>query len=116
MLFRSDQPEAPQRAREKALVQRTGQLMYELSTLYPAISGVMPAYSWDSAYGRTADGLPYLGPHRNYPHHLFALGCGLGGPALAFLASRVPVRHYVGETVKGDEFFDFSRARSGHAG
>lgn len=105
-----DQPEVPPRAREKALVQRTGQLMYELSTLYPAISGVMPAYSWDSAYGRTADGLPYLGPHRNYPHHLFALGCGLGGPALAFLASRVLVRHYLGEPAKGDEFFDFSRA------
>lgn len=110
-----DQPEAAERAREKARVQRTGQLMYELSTLYPAISGVMPEYGWDSAYGRTADGLPYLGPHRNYPHHLFALGCGLGGPALAFLASRVLVRHYLGEPAKGDAFFDFSRARSGHA-
>lgn len=111
-----DQGEVAPRTRKKALVQRTGQLMYELSTLYPAISGVMPEYGWDSAYGRTADGLPYLGPHRNYPHHLFALGCGLGGPALAFLASRVLVRHYLGEAAKGDKFFDFSRARSGHAG
>jgi len=92
-------------------VQRTGQLMYELSTLYPAVSGVMPEYGWDGAYGRTADGLPYLGPHRNYPRHLFALGCGLGGPAQAFLASRVLLRHYLGEPAKGDGFFDFSRAR-----
>ena len=111
-----DQPAVAERAREKARVQRTGQLMYELSTMYPVISGVMPEYGWDSAYGRTADGLPYLGPHRNYPHHLFALGCGLGGPALAFLASRVLVRHYLGEPAKGDAFFDFSRARSGHPG
>jgi glycine/D-amino acid oxidase-like deaminating enzyme len=111
-----DQPEVPRRARDKALVQRTGQLMYELSTFYPVISGVMPEYGWDSVYGRTADGLPYLGPHRNYPHHLFAMGCGLGGPALAFLASRLLVRRYLGEPAKGDEFFDFSRARGERRG
>ena len=35
-----DQPRPPARARDKVLVQRTGQLMYELSRLYPAISGV----------------------------------------------------------------------------
>ena len=108
----ADQPAVAARAREKACVQRTGQLMYELSTLYPAVSGIMPEYGWDSAYGRTGDGLPYLGPHRNYPRHLFALGCGVGGPALAFLASRVLLRHYRGAPAKGDEFFDFSRART----
>jgi glycine/D-amino acid oxidase-like deaminating enzyme len=108
----ADQPEVPERARDKARVQRTGQLMYELSTLYPAISGLMPEYGWDGAYGRGADGLPFLGPHRNYPRHLFALGCGVGGPALAFLAGRILLRHYQGEPAKGDEFFDFSRART----
>ncbi|HEY7442618.1 MAG TPA: FAD-binding oxidoreductase [Vicinamibacterales bacterium] len=108
----ADQPQVPARIQDKVRAQRTGQLMYELSTLYPAISGVMPEYGWDSAYGRTADGLPYLGPHRNYPRHLFALGCGLGGPALAFLGSRILLRHFLKQPAKGDEFFDFSRARS----
>src|SRR4029453_6017575 len=32
----------PDRLRSKILVQRTGQLMYELSTLYPDISGIAP--------------------------------------------------------------------------
>jgi glycine/D-amino acid oxidase-like deaminating enzyme len=108
----ADQMQVAVRLQDRARVQRTGQLMYELSTLYPAISGVMPEYGWDSAYGRTADGLPYLGPHRNYPRHLFALGCGLAGPALAFLGSRILLRHFLGQPSKGDEFFDFSRARS----
>jgi glycine/D-amino acid oxidase-like deaminating enzyme len=108
----ADQPQVSVRLQDKVRVQRTGQLMYELSTLYPAISGVMPEYGWDSAYGRTADGLPYLGPHRNYPRHLFAVGCGLGGPALAFLGSRILLRHVLNQPAKGDEFFDFSRARS----
>ena len=36
----ADQPIVAERARDKALVQRAGQLMYELSVLYPAISGL----------------------------------------------------------------------------
>ena len=32
----------PPRLRDKTIVQRTGQLMYELSTLYPDISGLQP--------------------------------------------------------------------------
>jgi glycine/D-amino acid oxidase-like deaminating enzyme len=108
----ADQTQVAPRLQDRTRVQRTGQLMYELSTLYPAVSGVMPDYGWDSAYGRTADGLPYLGPHRNYPRHLFVLGCGLAGPGMAFLGSRILLRHVQGQPAKGDEFYDFSRARS----
>src|SRR6185436_18423721 len=70
----ADSESPPDRQLEKVIVQRTGQLMYELSTLYPEISGIAPEYGWDAAYARTDDGLPYIGPHRNYPHHLFAFG------------------------------------------
>ena len=35
----ADGPSVADRLREKTIVQRTGQLMYELSTLYPDISG-----------------------------------------------------------------------------
>jgi len=44
----ADQPVVADRARSKALVQRTGQLMYELSVLYPAISGLQPEWAWSS--------------------------------------------------------------------
>src|SRR5688572_6629723 len=46
MIHGGRQPELPERARDRGLSQRTGQLMYELSLLYPAISGVQPAWSW----------------------------------------------------------------------
>ena len=62
----ADQVSVPDRARERALVQRTGQLMYELSVLRSAISGMMPEYAWDVEHSRTIDGVPYYGPHRNY--------------------------------------------------
>lgn len=109
MFIGADQPAQPDRARAKVLVQRTGQLMYELSTLYPAISGLQPEWSWDAVHHATADGLPYIGLHRNFPRHLFAMGHGRHGAGVAWLAARILVRQYLGEAAKGDELFGFSR-------
>ena len=106
----ADQPRPPGRQRAKILVQRTAQLMYELSTLYPVISGIQPEYAWDGTVAATADGLPYIGPHRNYPRHLFALGYGGNGLTLGFLASRILLRHCLGEPAKGDELFALTRS------
>ncbi len=106
-----DQPRVPDRARERAIVQRTGQLMYELSVIRPAISGVMPEYSWEVEDSTTIDGVPYYGPHRNYPHHYFAFGGGTGRLGLSFAAARILLRHYQGQPDKGDEPFSFTRIR-----
>jgi glycine/D-amino acid oxidase-like deaminating enzyme len=105
----ADAERPPARQREPVLVQRTGQLMYELSTLYPDISGLPPAYGWDLPYARTADGLPYIGPHRNYPHHLFAWGDVGHGITGAYLASRILLRHHTGAAEPADGSFGFHR-------
>ena len=73
----AEQDETPEKKRAGVLIQRTGQLMYELLTMFPIISGLMPEYGWELISGETADGLMYIGPHRNYPRHLFALGSGV---------------------------------------
>jgi glycine/D-amino acid oxidase-like deaminating enzyme len=105
----ADAAAAPARQQAKLVAQRTMQLMYELSTLYPDISGIMPEYGWEQAYTRTRDGLPYLGPHRNFPHHLFAWGDSSHSATGAFLASRVLLRHHLGEVEPADEVFAFTR-------
>jgi glycine/D-amino acid oxidase-like deaminating enzyme len=101
------QDETPLRKRDAVLVQRTGQLMYELLIMNPAISGLRPEYGWEGSYGDTADGIMYIGPHRNYPRHLFALG----GDSLsgAFLASRVLARAASGQPDKHDDVFGWTR-------
>jgi glycine/D-amino acid oxidase-like deaminating enzyme len=110
----ADGETVPPRLRQKTLVQRTGQLMYELSTIYPDISGLQPEYGWDAAYGRTADGLPFIGPHRNYPRHLFALGDASHSVTGAYLASRVLLRNFQNQVDPADEVFGFERLpRSG---
>jgi glycine/D-amino acid oxidase-like deaminating enzyme len=105
----ADSEAIPERQREKTIVQRTGQLMYELSTLYPAISGLPPEYGWAADYARTADGLPYIGAHRNFPHHLFAFGDSSHSVTGAYLASRILIRQHLGEVDPEDEAFGFHR-------
>jgi glycine/D-amino acid oxidase-like deaminating enzyme len=105
----ADQDETPVRTRDAVLVQRTGQLMYELLMLYPAISGLRPQYGWHLPYGETLDGLMYIGPHRNYPHHLFALGSGGDSISGAFAAARILSRAVRGQIDKADEVFGWTR-------
>jgi glycine/D-amino acid oxidase-like deaminating enzyme len=105
----ADQDETPARTRDALLVQRTGQLMYELLMMYPAISGLQPQYGWHLPYGETADGLMYIGPHRNYPHHLFALGGGGDTISGAFVAARILARAVRGQMDKADDVFGWTR-------
>jgi glycine/D-amino acid oxidase-like deaminating enzyme len=103
------QDETPEGKRPAVLVQRTGQLMYELLTMFPVISGLMPEYGWELITGETADGLMYIGPHRNYPHHLFALGGGGDSVTGAFLAARILARAAQGAAEKEDAVWGFTR-------
>jgi glycine/D-amino acid oxidase-like deaminating enzyme len=105
----ADQPMVADRAREKALVQRRGQLMYELSVMYPAISGQPAEWGWSSRHYESVDRLPFVGLHRNFPRHLFAMAPAHHGAAFAWLAARLLLRQYQQEPAKGDELFGFSR-------
>jgi len=104
----ADQDETPPRTRSAVLLQRTGQLMYQLLTMYPAISGLQPEFGWDVPYGVPADGVMYIGAHRNYPYHHFAVG-GSGSLAGAFVASRILLREFQGKAEKADEIFGWNR-------
>jgi glycine/D-amino acid oxidase-like deaminating enzyme len=104
-----DQPPGPARLFDQALVQRTGQLMYELSLRHPEISGIQPEYAWTATRVVGKDGLPIAGAHRNFPNHLFALGLGGTGLAGAWLAARIVLRQFQGEPDAADAIFGFGR-------
>ncbi len=105
----ADQDEPVARLQPAILRQRTGQLMYEALTMYQAISGLGVEYGWSASYGETADGLMYLGAHRNYPRHLFALGGPADSATGAFLAARVMVRLLQDTPEKADGVFGWTR-------
>jgi glycine/D-amino acid oxidase-like deaminating enzyme len=102
-------PAIPRRLLDKAVVQRTAQLMYELSVRYPAISGLPAAWGWQLPVVSTPDGLPWIGQHRNYPHHFFALAFGWHGDGLSVWAARAAARHFTGQPRREDEAFGFAR-------
>jgi glycine/D-amino acid oxidase-like deaminating enzyme len=104
----ADQKRVPERLRQQTLIQRTGQLMYELTRLYPAISGAMPTHGWDIPLAHTVDDVFYAGPHRNFPFQYFAWGT-LHDPARALLASQILVRAVTGKPTREDEHFAFAR-------
>lgn len=105
----ADSDAVSERSREQTLVQRTGQLMYELSVLYPDISGLQPSYGWEARFGTTSRHLPLIGPHRNFPHHLFAFGDSSHSVTGAYLASRILLRQHLDETQPADAAFGFVR-------
>lgn len=107
----ADQTPPTTRQQEAVLVQRAGQLMYELSTLFPVISGIQPEYAWCRDVVAAADGLPLVGPHRRYPRHLFVLGAGQSDITAAFLAARVIQRTYLGEATGADARLGFREVR-----
>jgi glycine/D-amino acid oxidase-like deaminating enzyme len=83
--------------------------MYEALKKYPAISGLQPDYGWEVVYGQAADGLMYIGSHRNYPHHVFALGGGATSVTGAFVAARLLARAVQDAAEKADQVFGWTR-------
>ncbi len=94
---------------DKAVVQNTAELMYQLSVRYPVLSGLPAKWGWDVPVFSTADGLPWIGPHRNYPFHFFAMAFGWHGDGLAWLSAKAALRSFTGESTREDQAFVFVR-------
>ena len=109
VLFSQSCDTAGRRPAPAVVVANAMELMYRLTTLYPPISGVQPAWAWDIETYGSPDDLPLIGRHRNFPRHLFALGTGRSGAGVAWLAARVLLRNYFEEPAARDEVFGFGR-------
>ena len=83
--------------------------MYELSVLYPVISGLPARGGWPAPVVTGIDGLPWIGPHRNFPFHFFSLGFGWHGDGLAWFAAKAALRHFTDEPRREDVAFGFER-------
>jgi glycine/D-amino acid oxidase-like deaminating enzyme len=97
------------RARRAALVAAASALRRRLEQLYPGLAGIGIERAWEGLFATTPDGLPYIGTHRRYPRHLFALGYGGNGMTFAFIAARSLLREYRGSPRDEDALFSFSR-------
>jgi glycine/D-amino acid oxidase-like deaminating enzyme len=77
----------------------------------PALATVGTEYAWEGLFATTADSLPFIGPHRRYPRHWFALGYGGNGMTFGFLAARLLLERWQGVRSRDHRLFEFARMR-----
>ncbi len=77
----------------------------------PALATVRTDYLWEGVFAMTPDSFPYIGPHRRYPRHWFALGYGGNGMTFGFLAARQLLERWQGIKSRDHALFEFARLR-----
>src|SRR5205085_12194822 len=101
-----------ERQRLKALRKGVAGVRAFFEQRYPALKRIATDYTWEGLFATTADGLPFIGPHRDYPRHLFALGYGGNGMTFGFLAARLLLDTFLERGNEEDlELFAFGRFR-----
>ncbi len=78
----------------------------------PAAARVRTDRAWEGLFAMTADSLPYIGPHRRYPRHWFALGYGGNGMTFGFLAARLLLERWQAMKSRDHALFEFARLRN----
>jgi glycine/D-amino acid oxidase-like deaminating enzyme len=109
LLGGADRPRLSGSRRARALQQGVADVRAYFERRFPELASIATEYAWEGLFASTPDGLPYVGPHRRYPRHLFALGYGGNGMTLGFLASRLLLDRVEGRDTADQELFAFSR-------
>ena len=78
--------------------------------ILPALAEIETEAAWEGLFAITPDSLPYIGPHRRYPGHWFALGYGGNGMTFGFLAARLLLERWQGQMSADHRLFGFDRA------
>jgi glycine/D-amino acid oxidase-like deaminating enzyme len=112
LLGGADHPVKPGARHDKQFADGTHKLRDYFETLYPSLADVGIETAWEGLFAMTPDSLPYIGAHRRYPNHAFALGYGGNGMTFAALAARILVEQWQGIHSKDHDLFAFNRFRA----
>jgi glycine/D-amino acid oxidase-like deaminating enzyme len=111
LLGGEDRPVKPGVSRGSQFAKATQELRQYFDTVLPPLQDVGISGAWEGLFAMTPDGLPYIGPHRRYPGHTFALGYGGNGMSFAALAARILLEQWNGIESADHELFAFNRLR-----
>jgi glycine/D-amino acid oxidase-like deaminating enzyme len=111
LLGGADRPLVTGNERHRAFAEGVAAVRQYFNSVFPALRQVKADHAWEGLFAQTPDGLPYIGPHRRYPRHLFALGYGGNGMTFGFLASKLLLERLNGLPSRDQDLFAFGRAR-----
>jgi glycine/D-amino acid oxidase-like deaminating enzyme len=109
LLGGADRPVRRGQTRSRLFTTATRELRADFEHLLPALASIGIDAAWEGLFALTPDSLPFVGPHRKYPGHLFALGYGGNGMTFGSLAARLLLEHWRGERSPDHRLFHFSR-------
>jgi glycine/D-amino acid oxidase-like deaminating enzyme len=99
----------PGPGRRRQLQTASSELREYFESLFPALTTIKTASAWEGLFAMTPDSLPYVGPHRRYPAHWFALGYGGNGMTFGMLAARLLLERWHGVKSQDQRLFAFDR-------
>ncbi len=83
-------------------------LLEKFSELVPNIN-IIPDFAWAGTFGKTPDGLPYIGAHPDFPNSFFVLGYGGNGITFSVMGMQMISDALAGKQNKFLEYFKFDR-------
>lgn len=99
--------------RDRRLASKTRKLVRDFRTLFPHLDFV-PEFSWAGVFGSTPDGLPYIGPHPDFPDRYFSLGFGGNGITFGAVGAEIIRDLCLGKPNPHTELFSFHRNTTSH--
>jgi glycine/D-amino acid oxidase-like deaminating enzyme len=112
LLGGGDRQAGPGQGRRAQFEKASHELRQYFDQQWPALAAIKTDFAWEGLFAMTPDSLPYVGPHRRYPGHWFALGYGGNGMTFGFLAARLLLERWQGANTPDHALFAFSRFRT----
>ena len=113
LLGGADRPTRPGAPLTTVFAEGARELRDYFETHLPPLAGIGVDYAWEGLFAVTPDSLPYIGPHRRYPRHAFALGYGGNGMTFAWMAAQILLEQWKGIASSDHQLFSFNRLHSG---
>ena len=107
MLGGEDEPFADAESRDELIPPKSAILAKKFREMFEI--NIEPDCAWAGVFGETKDGLPYIGPHKQFPLGLFALGYGGNGITFSLVAAEIIRDNLRGHPNPDSSIFSFER-------
>jgi len=103
-----DEPFRNPEKRDELLNDKVGVLLRRFRRLFPRIP-LEVATAWAGTFGKTEDGLPFIGEHQGVPRTWFALGYGGNGITYSVIAAQLFRNRLLGRASREADLYGFNR-------
>jgi len=107
MIGGEDEPYADPQKRDQLIPAKSAALCGRFREMFGI--EIAPESAWAGVFGETKDGLPYIGPHQQFPLGLFALGYGGNGITFSLIAAEIIRDALLGRSNPDAQLFGFDR-------